>query len=353
MNKIKIFIDCTLQQDRFDDILNYSIKYKLLDKYNIEIINNYKLSDLILFLVNSRNNLINLNNNYDYIYKTNIPIILLERQDSSITWCRDIHKIKNLKAIFKNRILRNKEMNNTSNIKYGKYNFHLVKDIIKNKNIEISKNKSDIGIDYYNDYLKFTIIKKNFLNNIIEILWDFHSSPLCKHKDISMEYFRNNNINHNKKYDIFCVNQKKTNNYVNDPRKKAKEIVNSLSEKYKVITNKLNKNEYEQIFSQSKICVACWGFGEWVHMDAYAMYAGVLLIKPNTDHVLMYPDIYKSNEIYIQCNHDYSNLKEVIEDTLKNYDKYKSVITKNREILMNITEEKCCDIFWKNVVDFI
>ena len=45
--------------------------------------------------------------------RPNIPIILLERQDSSITWCRDIHKIKNLKAIFKNRILRNKEMNNS------------------------------------------------------------------------------------------------------------------------------------------------------------------------------------------------------------------------------------------------
>ena len=136
MDKIKIFIDCSLQQDRFDDILNYSIKYKLLDKYNIEIINNYKLSDLILFLVNSRNNLINLNNNYDYIYKTNIPIILLERQDSSITWCRDIHKIKNLKAIFKNRILRNKEMNNTSNIKYGKYSdYHCLRPYNQYKDI--------------------------------------------------------------------------------------------------------------------------------------------------------------------------------------------------------------------------
>ena len=353
MNKIKIFIDCSLQNDRFNDLLNYSMKYNVLNKYNIEFVDNYKVSNLILFLVNSGNNLINLNNNYNYLYETNIPIILLERQDSSITWCRDIHKIKNLKAIFKNRILRYKKMNNTSNIKYGKYNFYLVKDIVKNKNIEISKNKSDIGIEYYNDINNFSSINTTFLENIKVILWDFHSSPLCKHKDISMEYFRNNNINFNKKYDIFCVNQKKTNNYVNEPRKKAKEIVNSLSEKYKVVTNKLNKNEYEQIFSQSKICIACWGFGEWVHMDAYAMYAGVLLIKPDTDHVLMYPDIYKSNKIYIPCNHDYSNLKEVIEDSLKNYDKYKSMINKNREILMNITEEKCCDIFWKNVINFI
>ena len=95
MNKIKIFIDCSLQNDRFNDLLNYSIKYNVLNKYNIEFVDNYKVSNLILLLVNSGNNLINLNNNYNYLYETNIPIILLERQDSSITWCRDIHKIKN------------------------------------------------------------------------------------------------------------------------------------------------------------------------------------------------------------------------------------------------------------------
>ena len=46
------------------------------------------------------------------------------------------------------------------------------------------------------------------------------------------------------------------------------------------------------------------------------MYAGVILIKPDTDHVLMYQDIYKSNVTYIPCKYDFSNLKNVIENTL-------------------------------------
>ena len=346
----KIFIDCSIQEDRLSILLNYSKNNNILQKYKIELVNNYQESNLILFLVSSKINLINLESKYNYLYNTNIPVILLERQDSSITWCRNINKIQNLKAIFKNRILRNKNINNTNNIIYGKYNYYLVKNIV-NSNEKIKK--KDIGIDFYNNNNNFSTLPDNFLDNIVPVLWDFHSSPLCKHLDISMEYFRNNNINNNKIYDIFCVNQKKSNNYVNDPRKKAKEIVNHLGNKYNIITNKLNKDEYEKIFSQSKICIACWGFGEWVHMDAYAMYAGVILIKPNTDHVLMYPDIYKSYETYIPCNYDYSNLKEVIENTLNNYDKYKNMLIKNREIIININENKCCNLFWENVLKFI
>ena len=33
MNKIKIFIDCSVQKDRFDDILNYSINLYFINIY--------------------------------------------------------------------------------------------------------------------------------------------------------------------------------------------------------------------------------------------------------------------------------------------------------------------------------
>lgn len=353
MNKYKIFIETSIQKERFELLLKYSLKHNILINNNIELVDKYKNSDLIIFLVNSGNNLLNLDNKYNYLFETNIPIILLERQDSAITWCRDIHKIKNLKAIFKNRILKDTSLQNTNNTYYGKYQYFLVKDIISSDNIEIIDNSSDLGTKYYKKNNKLLEIPLYFLNNIKAVLWDFHSSPLCDHKSLSMKYFRNNNIDFKKKYDIFCVNQIKSNNLVNEPRQKAKKIVQSLSNKYNVITNNLKKDEYEKIFSKSKICVACWGFGEWVHMDAYALYAGVILIKPNTDHVLMYPDIYKSYETYIPCNYDYSNLKEVIEDTIQNYDKYIPMLKKNREILMNVNEKKSCELFWKQIIDHL
>lgn len=352
--EIKIFIDVTIQEERFNILMKWTKKYKILEKYNINIVNNYNDSDIILFLVNSRNNLINLDEKYNYIFKTNIPIILLERNDSALTWCRDLDKIKNLKAIFKNRKLRDIKLQNTDKTYYGKYQFYSIHKKFKLNQL-ISDNASDIGITYYSKNNKIKKIENKNLKKIMCVLWDFHSSPLCPdHPSLSsMSLFRKNPINFNKTIDIFCVNQKKTNNFVNIPREKAKSIVKSLDSQYKIITNNLKSNDYEKIFPQCKIAIACWGFGEWVHMDAYAMYAGVILIKPDSDHVKMYPDIYKSGEVYIKCNHDYSDLKDKIIDVLNNYEKYLPMINKNKELLRKINVKNTSELFWKKVTDLL
>ena len=343
---LKIFIDDSLQSDRFCILLDISKQHHLLKKYNIEIVDSHDKSDLIIFLVLSRMNLINLESKYHYILKTDIPIILLERQDSSISWVREFDKIKNLKAVFKNRKCKPKELQNTNQTYYGKYQYYLVH---KKFNLEtlITDNATDIGISHYPKNKKLPEISPKNLEKIMCVLWDFHSSPLCQ--KLSMKYFRYNNIIFKKKFDVFCVNQKKTNNFVNIPRHKAKQIINSLGNQYQVVTKDLGKEEYEDIFSQSKIAVACWGFGEWVHMDAYAMYAGVILIKPNTDHVKMYPDIYKANETYIPCAYDYSDLKQIIQNTLKNYNQYIPMLKRNRQMLLKINEENTADLFWQKV----
>ena len=116
----KIFIDDTFQPDRFSILMHFSKKYNLFQKYNIKIVDDYNNSHLILFLVSSGMNLINLKEKYNYLLNTNIPIILLERQDSSISWVREFDKIKNLKAVFKNRKLKPKELQNSNQVYYGK-----------------------------------------------------------------------------------------------------------------------------------------------------------------------------------------------------------------------------------------
>lgn len=348
--ELKVYIDVSIQEERFKILMEYTNKFNILKKYNIIIVDKYDKSDLILFLVNSRNNLINLDKKYAYIFETKIPIILLERVDSSITWARDLDKIKNLKAVFKNRKLRNIRVQNTDKTYYGKYQYYLINENFNLINLK-SDNAVDIGITDYPKDTKLKKISKENLKKVMCVLWDFHSSPLCR--KLSMSYFRTNPINYNKIFDVFCVNQVKTNNFVNIPRIKAKDIVNSLKNKYKVVTEQLKPNLYENIFSQSKIAVACWGFGEWVHMDAYALYAGVILIKPDTDYVKMYPDIYKSDEIYVKCKHDYSDLKDVIINILKNYNSYLPMIKRNRELLLKINEENTADLFWNKIVDLI
>ena len=349
--KNKVFVDDSIQPYRFSSLKYKSNTNKMEYIFKFNYVKDYRLATIIIFLVNSRQNLINLDSKYNYIFETNKPVIILERLDSAITWCRELSKIKNLKGVFKNRILRDFTLQNTENIINGKYNYYLQKEIVKS---ESGTKKEDIGNKNFKNEIKQKL-SHDELNKIQCILWDFHSSPFKNDKEnetIEMTYFRNNKINFNKNIDIFCINQTKNDCYVDDPRIIAKNIVDSLSDKYSVVTNKnktIDSKKYRELFSQSKICVACWGFGEWVHMDAYAMYAGVILIKPNSDHVLMFPDIYKSYETYIPCNHDYSNLKEVLIDCLNNYEKYKNMLIKNREILKSINEFDICKIFWENV----
>ena len=349
--KLKIFLDVRLQPERFNILLEYTKKYKIFNKYNIEIVDKFEKSNLIIFLVNSRNNLDNLSKEYQYIFTTDTPIILLERVDSAITWARNLDKIKNLLGVFKNRKLRNIEFQNSNNTYYGKYQFYFIHKDYKINNL-IYDVGTDIGIEQYPKQTKLKEISKENIKKIMCVLWDFHSSPLCpEHSSLSMHYFRLNNIDFKKTIDVFCVNQMKSNNFVNIPRDKAKKIVDSLGNKYSVITKNLKKNKYEELFSKCKIAVACWGFGEWVHMDAYALYAGAILIKPDTDYVKMYPDIYKSNNFYIKCKHDYSDLKEIIINVLNNYNKYIPMIKRNREFLLKINEENTADLFWKKVTD--
>ena len=61
--ELKVYIDVSIQEERFKILMEYTNKFNILKKYNIIIVDKYDKSDLILFLVNSRNNLIKLNIN--------------------------------------------------------------------------------------------------------------------------------------------------------------------------------------------------------------------------------------------------------------------------------------------------
>ena len=115
------------------------------------------------------------------------------------------------------------------------------------------------------------------------------------------------------------------------------------------MTQKLPKEDYIKLFKQSKICVACWGHGEWVHMDGYAMYAGVVLIKPNTNYVKMYPDLYQDGKKYVACRPDFSDLEDKIRDILNNYEQYKEMVLQNKEDIMKLNEKMCAELFWDKI----
>ena len=345
---MKVFIDVSIQKERFEGLLNCTIKHKIHEKKGIVFVEDMNHADVIIFLVNSRENLVNLSPCYAYLFTVEKPVILLERTDSATTWVRDMHNIKNLKAVFKNRILRDPTLNNAK-VFEGKYQYSLFNEKMEITNVNFERNDLS-SIFHKNVHLPH--IAENDCEKIKCVLWDFHSSIFVKKDKFPMKKFRNSSIK-DKSIDIFCINQKKNHPCVDIPRKKAKNIVQKLRNKYKVSIDNVDPKKYEKLFSQCKIAVACWGFGEWVHMDGYAMYAGAILVKPNTDHVKMYPDIYKAYETYIPCAHDYSDLEQVLTKIMNNYENYIPMVERNRDYIMQFNEINTTEIFWENVVSSV
>lgn len=155
-------------------------------KYNLELVNNQKNSDLIIVLMNSTESLTNTNK--DYIFETFKPIIILERCDSVNTWCRELDKIKNCIGVFKNRTFRDPQLNNSSNNIYGKTSYSIIKNLFDTQNFKI--NNKDIGTEIIKEN-KLEHIEESKLKLIQTVLWDFHSSILNTHKKLlTMVFFK-------------------------------------------------------------------------------------------------------------------------------------------------------------------
>ena len=379
MNKkdICIYFDVSIQFERIKDLLFTSIKHDLLT--NIIVTNDINKCDLIILLVNSCHSLINLHkqdkskekfkkenkensilqtiysSQYDGIkrqeyFKLGKPIILIERLDSSVTWIREFDEYPNVIGIIKNRICSNMKINNEE-LFSGRYHIKLVNDNLPKEQQQsvdpLFKYGNDIAYDYYKNKCKLKLLPKEYFNKFHSILWDFHSSPIS---DLKNKFYKNHKPNlKEKNIDVFCVHSIRG-GVIGFHRQKAIDEVNSIKN-IKAFTQKCDKKTYRNNFVKSKICIACWGYGEWTHMDGYAMYSKTILIKPNSNFVKMDPDLYVPGKRYIPCKPDFSDLKDIIIDILKNYNKYHAMLEDNRKFIMSLNKVDCCKRFWNKIRD--
>lgn len=114
-----------------------------------------------------------------------------------------------------------------------------------------------------------------------------------------------------------------TNFFYDFHREKCVNWLDVLPRQYKVskIENgvKVPIEEYYARMRRSKIVVAPFGYGEMAPRDIEAAMVGAVLIKPDMGHIESIPNVYVPNETYRPCKWDYSDLNEIIEDTLLNY----------------------------------
>tara|TARA_B100000073_G_scaffold342819_1_gene346537 strand:- start:1290 stop:2315 length:1026 start_codon:yes stop_codon:yes gene_type:complete len=109
-------------------------------------------------------------------------------------------------------------------------------------------------------------------------------------------------------------------------RKGAWEI---LDDKFESRKEKLPQDQYFQYLYDSKVCLSPFGMGEVCFRDFESINVGTIMIKPDMSMVLTEPNIYIDKETYFAVNYDWSNLNEVVDEILSDFDKL------NREIIDN------------------
>ncbi|MBD1109343.1 hypothetical protein IDH26_04500 [Pelagibacterales bacterium SAG-MED50] len=152
----------------------------------------------------------------------------------------------------------------------------------------------------------------------------------------------------NRKQDLSCrILLNKYSNGINFHREEtAKILSNQLS------TNKINRKDYFSEIQNSKVVVSPFGWGEInLPRDYEVALSGSVLFKPDISHIDTWPNIFNKDTV-VQYKWDLSNLLELVEKTISNYDEYiqYAIRLQNeyRQFSFNqFGTEKFCDHFIK------
>ena len=93
--------------------------------------------------------------------------------------------------------------------------------------------------------------------------------------------------------------------------------------------NKVPIEQYYELMRRSKIVVAPFGYGEIAPRDLESAMVGAVLAKPDMGHIKTIPNPYIPNETYRPVKWDFSDLNDVILDTLSNYKYYQDKLVTN------------------------
>lgn len=97
----------------------------------------------------------------------------------------------------------------------------------------------------------------------------------------------------------------------------------------------LARHDWLKLLRQTKICISPWGYGEMCYRDFDAIYSGCVLLKPDSDFVECYPNIYQKDKYYKACRQDASDLQEVVDQVINNWNDHRQMRVDARNLLMN------------------
>jgi hypothetical protein len=280
------------------EALKFCLKY---NDYGFSITEEEKKADIFI----CHNNLFENISNY------NVPTIIVERTDSSTIVndnCRIFLENDNVIALFKSNNLKNLKLNNEKLVQ-KRYHY-------KKINNNLSEEKAS----------KYEIKEKNFykIKTLIPLIIQERFYNL-----------KNNKLNYKKKYDLCLVASShiKKCKFISKHRINCyNKLLNCKFSKICLLDKNIPYKDWIEILTSSRICISPWGFGEMCYRDFESLYCSSILLKPDCSFLNGFPNIYENNIYYKQCNHNFEDLEEIIDEILKN--KYEN-ITNNGNILIN------------------
>jgi len=134
-------------------------------------------------------------------------------------------------------------------------------------------------------------------------------------------------------------------------RKPMMDILSNMKYNIAKLENgvRVSQEEYYNRISSAKILLAPYGYGEMAPRDLDAAQFGAILIKPNMSYIDTYPNPFIEDETYIACNHDYSDLQEIIEKILGNYNDYLYIIDNARRKFSNLFTQENVAVQFYNI----
>lgn len=245
----------------------------------------------------------------------NPKIVMLERADASISWCRREANHEHVRKVVKISTLRPPALNNTC---WGRYHSHLLDPKTAGPcRVELSPvvlGKLIPGASYaaYN-------IMKRWIS-----------------QEIDMKAARPNTI-HFAGTTVYGDRHEITKH-----RTDAMRAVKTIPGQHVMINGRhMPRIEYDTKMTQSRIVLSPWGFGETAYRDYEALYAGAVLIKPDSGFVNTWPDVFINGVTYIPCASDWSDLKDRVKYVMDNWKSLESMRVSNRDLLLSYWSESC------------
>jgi hypothetical protein len=325
---MKIYLES--KDKRYDDRIKFIEDSQVILKnhHDITFVNEVKNCDVYMTHQTI------LDPDLDLAYDSKKPIIILQRSDSAniaSEKMRDAIKKDIVKGFFKITNFKDKDNHNKKTSGDKRYHLNFINTKYKKSEYEnIFSDKELRKIQcalpaFYNFRFKNVRNFSRFFDHQRE--YDLNFAGI-------VDYSKNKNyVNMNKnddRYDIIrLLNEHRKNAY-----DKVLEYGNVKNKKVIAQYGKpFTQPQYWQTLLASSVCLSPWGFGGYNWRDYETIYLGGILIKPDTDFLESYCNLYDSDNFYFKCQPNFEDLIDIVFNIMKDYDK-SLIKTRNAQKLL-------------------